>query len=101
VEVGEPLLQGAERECREETGYRFAASSTVPVHVQEACFSGPSGYRHAVAFVFQGSVVGDPDAGWTQDRDEIMDIAWVDPRELSAGTTQRLHWPALQKSGLV
>jgi hypothetical protein len=67
----------------------------------DAVRQGPTGYRHAVAFVFQGSVVGDLDAGWTQDGDEIMDIAWVDPKELSAGTTQRLHWPALQKSGLV
>ena len=27
--------------------------------------------------------------------------AWLDPRDLSPSTTRSLHWPALQKAGLV
>jgi hypothetical protein len=69
--------------------------------VQEAWFGGPAAYRHAVVFVFGGEVVGDADAGWTQDHAEIAEVAWVDPGELSAQTAQPLHWPALRKAGLV
>lgn len=102
VEADEALLEGAERECREETGYRFLASSPVPVHVQEAWFGGvPAGYRHAVLFVFRGDVVGDADPAPVQDPGEIAQVAWIDPKELPAATTHPLHWPALQKAGLV
>jgi 8-oxo-dGTP diphosphatase len=101
VDADEALVEGAERECREETGYRFVAASPVPVHMQEAWFAGPAGYRHAVVFVFRGDVVGDADPGWTPDLGEIAQVAWVDPGELSAATTQALHWGALQRAGLV
>jgi 8-oxo-dGTP pyrophosphatase MutT (NUDIX family) len=101
VEADEALLQGAERECREETGYRFVASSSVPVHVQEAWFGGVVGYRHAVIFVFRGDVTGDADPASILEPDEIVQVAWMDPAELSAATTHSLHWPALQKAGLV
>ena len=59
------------------------------------------GYSHAVIFVFQGDVVGDADPEWTQDQGEIVQVAWIDPKDLSAATTRSLHWPALQKAGLV
>jgi hypothetical protein len=45
--------------------------------------------------------VGDADADWTQDTGEIAQVAWIDPRELTAATTHALQWPALQKAGLV
>lgn len=102
VEAGEALLEGAARECREETGYRFVAASPAPYHVEEAWFwTSRGGYAHAVIFVFQGHVVGDVDPAWTQDRGEIVQVAWIDPEDLAAGTTRSIHWPALQKAGLV
>ncbi len=101
LEAGETLLEGAARECREETGYRFAAASPVPIHVEEAWFGTRRGNHHAVVFVFQGEVAGDVDPGWTQDHGEIVQVAWIDPKDLSAATTRSIHWPALQKAGLV
>jgi 8-oxo-dGTP pyrophosphatase MutT (NUDIX family) len=102
VEAHEALLEAAARECYEETGYRFIASSPVPVHVEEAWWSGTwRRYAHAVIFVFQGEVVGDVDPAWTQDHGEIVEIAWIDPKDLSPATTRSLHWPALQKAGVV
>jgi len=101
VEAGEALLEGAARECHEETGYRFAASSPLPVHVQEAWFGTRGRYSHAVIFVFQGDVADDADPEWTQDLGEIVQIAWIDPKDLSAATTRTIHWPALQKAGLI
>jgi 8-oxo-dGTP pyrophosphatase MutT (NUDIX family) len=101
LEADEALLEGAARECHEETGYRFVASSPMPMHVEEAWFGGTWGYAHAVVFVFRGEVVGDPDPEWRQDHGEIVQVAWIDPQELSATTTRSIHWPALQKAGLV
>jgi 8-oxo-dGTP pyrophosphatase MutT (NUDIX family) len=101
VETEEALLAAAARECYEETGYRFVASSPAPVDVQEAWFRSPRGYAHAVIFVFRGDVGGDPDPAWTQDHGEIVQVAWVDPKDLAAATTRSLHWPALQRAGLV
>ncbi len=101
VEAGEALLEGAARECHEETGYRFVGSSPLPVHVQEAWFGTRGRYSHAVIFVFQGDVADDADPEWTQDLGEIVQIAWIDPKDLSAATTRTIHWPALQKAGLI
>ena len=101
LEVGETLLEGAARECHEETGYRFVASSPVPIDVQEVWWAGPHGHYHGVIFVFQGDVVGEPDPEWTQDHSEVVETAWIDPRELDAATTRSIHWPALQKAGPV
>jgi 8-oxo-dGTP pyrophosphatase MutT (NUDIX family) len=102
VEVGEPLIEAAERECHEETGYRFIAASLAPVHVEEAWFKGSrGGYSHAVIFVFQGDVAGEVDPEWTQDHAEIVEIAWRDPKALATTTTRSIHWPALQRAGLM
>jgi 8-oxo-dGTP pyrophosphatase MutT (NUDIX family) len=101
LEAGETLLEGATRECYEETGYRFVAASPAPAHVQEAWLRGARGYAHAVLFVFQGEVTGDPDPAWTQDRGEVVEIAWIAPTALSAATTRSIHWPVLQQAGLV
>jgi 8-oxo-dGTP pyrophosphatase MutT (NUDIX family) len=52
VEAEESLVEGAERECREETGYRFVASSPAPFDVQEAWFGGgPRGTRSRAYFL--------------------------------------------------
>jgi 8-oxo-dGTP pyrophosphatase MutT (NUDIX family) len=101
VEAAESLLEGAARECYEETGYRFVASAPDPVHVQEVWWGTPRGYAHGVIFVFRGDVAGDPDPAWTQDHGEIVQVAWRDPEELSEATTRSLHWPALRKAGVV
>ena len=70
--------------------------------MEEAWFRGTRGtYHHAVIFVFHGDVDGDVDPQWTQDHGEIVQVAWLDPQELAAATTRSIHWPALQKAGLV
>jgi 8-oxo-dGTP pyrophosphatase MutT (NUDIX family) len=102
ADPGGLLVEAAARECHEETGYQFVPWSAAPFHVEEAWLRGSrGGYNHAVAFIFRGEAAGDVDPGWTQDHDEIVEIAWLDPRQLSAATTRALHWPALRKAGLV
>jgi 8-oxo-dGTP pyrophosphatase MutT (NUDIX family) len=98
VEVGESLLEGAARECREETGCHFVASSPGPIHVAETWFSGPAGYSHAVLFWFEGSIDGDVDRRWAGSQGEVADIAWLDPRALGPTTVHRLHWPVLTRT---
>jgi len=101
VEPDEALVEGAARECMEETGDRFVTSSPAPVDVQEAWFEGPAGHRHAVACVFRGEVVGDTDATSGLEDGEVVQVAWIAPKELSPASIQRLHWPALRNVGLV
>ena len=102
IENGEALLDGAMRECYEETGYRFVGDSAEPFYVTEAWF-GTSGkrYVHGVVFVYRGEVKGDVDPAWRQDQEEIVDVAWVDAKDLMEGTTRTIHWAALKKAGLV
>lgn len=104
VEVHELLVEGAARECREETGYRFIATSPAPIHVGEQ-FVGwelnPTVYHHAVAVVFEGVVEEDADSSWSPDPNEIRRVHWVDPAELTTENTHPKDWPALQKAGLV
>ncbi len=102
VEPGEALLEGAERECREETGHRFVASSPAPFCVEEAWFRSSRGtFLHAIIFIFQGDVAGEIDPEWTQDHGEIVQVSWREPEEISEATTRLIHWPALQRAGLV
>ena len=37
----------------------------------------------------------------TLDDGEIVEIAWMNPKDLSAVTTRSIHWPALRKAGLL
>jgi 8-oxo-dGTP pyrophosphatase MutT (NUDIX family) len=101
VEADESLIEGATRECFEETGYHFMPSSPAPFDVQEVWWGGTHGYAHGVIFIFQGEVTPDVDPVWMQDHVEIVQIAWIDPKDLSPAITRSLHWPALQKAGLV
>jgi 8-oxo-dGTP pyrophosphatase MutT (NUDIX family) len=103
VEVEEALLEAAERECHEETGYRFVAASSAPLHLQESWFfkRGSASFHHAVVFVFQGVVEGDVDPAWTRNLREIGDVRWLDPSDLSTANTHPFHWPPLRKARLV
>jgi ADP-ribose pyrophosphatase YjhB (NUDIX family) len=109
VEVYETLLEGAMRECREETGYRFVAADPAPVYVGELFFHwrqaapptpGPR-YWHALLAVFGGTVDGDADPDWKPDSDEVRRVWWVDPAALAPEQLQPHHWAALQRAGLV
>lgn len=109
VAVYETLLEGAARECLEETGYRFVATDPAPVYVGELFFSwqqqappspGPR-YWHSVMVVFAGIAEGDPDPGWAPDPHEISGVRWIDPAALAPEMTQPHHWAALHRAGLV
>ena len=102
VDEGEALLEAAMRECYEETGYGFVAESKEPFSVTEAWFwTSRKTYVHAVVFVYRGEVDGEADPEWTQDEEEIVEIAWLDAKNLSEATTRTIHWAALKKAGLV
>ena len=109
VEVHETLLEGATRECREETGYRFVADDSEPVYLGELFFNwhqsapptpGPR-YWHALLAVFAGTVVGDPDPGWTPDPHEMMRAQWADLATLTPELLLSHHWAALRRARLV
>lgn len=109
VEVYETLLEGATRECREETGHRFVATDSAPVYVGELFFfwrqtdpadPGPR-YWHSVMAVFLGVAEGDADPAWRPDPREVLRARWVDLAGLTPEMTQPHHWAALRRVGLV
>ncbi len=104
VEVEETLLQGAARECFEETGYRPTGIGPDPLYVGEQFFfwrgDGPH-YWHAVSVVFRGTVEGEADSAWTPDPLEVRAVRWMAPAALSPENTQPHQWPALRRAGLV
>jgi 8-oxo-dGTP pyrophosphatase MutT (NUDIX family) len=109
VAVHETLLEGAARECLEETGYRFVAAGPAPLYVGEQFFcwrqTDPPDpglrYWHTVAVVFAGTVEGDADPAWTPDPREVRRVRWADPAGLTPDTTRPDHWAALRRAGLV
>lgn len=81
LEVGESWQAGAERECREETGWEVAVSGLLGVYSDPATqlHTFPDGRRrHLVGVVFEGTVVrlvGEPD-------DECSEVRFFAPSEL-------------------
>jgi 8-oxo-dGTP pyrophosphatase MutT (NUDIX family) len=109
VDVHETLLEGATRECREETGYAFVAAAPEPVYLGELFFHwhqsapptpGPR-YWHALMAFFVGTVTGDADRAWRPDPHEVRGVRWVDPADLTPERTQPHQWEALRRAGLV
>ena len=104
VEVHELLVEGAARECYEETGYRFVPKSAAPFYVGEGfiCWNPERGdYYHMIAAIFEGSVADEPGPSWTPDPAEIRRVAWLDPTELTTENTHPNFWTVLKRAGLV
>jgi len=109
VEVHVTLLEGAVRECREETGYPFVAAGPEPVDLGERFFRwhqtapptpGPRSWHALMAF-FVGTVAGDADPAWAPDPHEVRRVLWATPGELTRERLQPQHWAARRRAGLV
>jgi 8-oxo-dGTP pyrophosphatase MutT (NUDIX family) len=104
AEVHEFLPEAAARECLEETGYRFTAESSAPIHVAEQFFGwhdASTHFHHSVVLVYAGRIDAEPDPAWTRDATEVRCVAWMDPTALSAANTHPQHWQALTTAGIV
>lgn len=103
VQPDEALLEGAARECLEETGYCFTAEGFAPVHAAEQWFyhRGARTYHHSLLYVVRGAVTGERVPGWRPERGRPDPVRWVDPANLTAATTNATHWRALVKAGIV
>jgi 8-oxo-dGTP pyrophosphatase MutT (NUDIX family) len=103
VEATETLVEGAARECWEETGYRFRPTCPHPSYVDEQFFyrRGKKTFHHSLVIVFEGTVEGGPDPAWQPKSGEISRVDWIDPAALTPENTYAFHWPALQSLGAV
>ncbi len=103
VYPAETLLEGAVRECFEETGYRFEPTEPSPYYTGEEYFylPSPSAYHHSVLFVFRGRADGSADPDWRSDPAEVRRVGWIDPASLTPENTHPVQWPALRRAGLV
>lgn len=104
VEVGETLLEGAVRECWEESGYLFSPDVPDPTFVGEQffCDNNGSSFRHSVFLAFVGTVSDSPDPFWRpSEEDEGVTVHWMKREELSADLIHPNHWAALLRTGTV
>ncbi len=102
LQTQETLAEGARRECREETGYRFTPSDE-PRLVGESFFflRRPDRYCHLLKFAVRGTVDDHPDPAWRRDPDEISMVRWVPLASLAEGDVHYPHWTALRILELV
>lgn len=98
IELQETLVEGAGRECREETGYRFTPDADGPRFIAESFFflHAPARYCHSLMFAIGGTVDDQPDPAWCKDPDEINAVHWVPLASLAAGDVHLPHWGALR-----
>jgi 8-oxo-dGTP pyrophosphatase MutT (NUDIX family) len=103
VKVTETLVEGAVRECWEETGYWFRPMRSRPSYVDEQFFyrRGKRTYHHSLVLVFEGAIDGGPDPTWQPQAGEISRVEWINPGALTLDNTFAFHWPALQQLGVV
>jgi 8-oxo-dGTP pyrophosphatase MutT (NUDIX family) len=98
------MVDGAARECLEETGYGFVSASAEPFYVGEGfvCWNPERGvYYHMIGAVFRGAVDDEPDPTRPPDPAEIRRVAWLDPADLTIQNTHPNFWTVLQRAGLI
>jgi 8-oxo-dGTP diphosphatase len=104
VEPGESLLEGAVRECWEETGYCFAPIDSEPYFAAEEffCHKQRTMFRHSLIFAFTGTVSDNPDPAWQPGpKEEGLTVRWVSPADLTPAKLHPHHWSVLLRAGVV
>lgn len=97
VEPGESLVEGAMRECWEETGYHFTPDFDRPVHIGDQWYfeDDDETYRHSLFFAVSGTVGSTPDATWAPRPQETVRAVWRPLREATEGELRPHHRAAL------
>ncbi len=109
VHPGETLIEGARRECWEETGRHFTPAAGAVVHflAEERFYLDPalepdaSPFRHSLLLALEGGADWDADPSWLRPPAETRRVAWLDPRTLRRADVFAHHWTALRLAGLV
>lgn len=98
----ETLVEGATRECWEETGYHFHATSPAPVSLGEQFFylRGKRTFHHSLIVVFAGTVAPERDPSWSASPAEIRRVDWLDPTALGPENVHAPDWQALVGAGV-
>jgi len=102
VEPVETLVEGATRECWEETRYHFHTASDAPFFVSEQFFylRGERTFHHSLVVVFEGTVDEERDPSWLSTQTETRRVEWMDPSTLHQEDVQIHDWQALVKAGV-
>ena len=100
VMTGESLLEGARRECWEETGYSFHTHDTWPTYAGEQWYfdHSDSGYRHSLFFSFRGTVRPEPDPSWRPIEGETRKVLWLPSEEIDTAEIHPNHRRILASS---
>lgn len=109
VHPDEGIVDGAVRECWEETGHRFTPGALPVIHfmgenrfyLDPAVEPATSPFRHSLLFAMEGTAALEPDPAWQGAPEETRRVAWVDPKALSPANTHPIHWKALRIARLV
>jgi len=101
LEIGETIAQCLQREFYEETGYKVAVSSEIPLHVGERNFywAGGGQFYHALYMVYPVKLLSpkrDAHMVNTVEKDEIQKMEWVHPKDLNPKNCHYSFWPYLK-----
>ena len=79
VLAGESLLDGATRECWEETGHAFQPIDPSPAYVGEQWYfeDEDASFRHSLFFAWRGTVLPEPDPLWRPLAGETRRVIWL------------------------
>lgn len=79
VLAGETLLDGARRECWEETGYSFQPIDPSPAYIGEQWYfeDEDGSFRHSLFLAWRGTVLPEPDPRWRPLAGETRRVVWL------------------------
>lgn len=100
IRSGETLIEGAIRECREETGYVIRPHPETLQLVTENFYTTPrrDRYDHALVFLVRAELSQDAPATSIH-RGEVRRVLWINPANISEDTTQWMHADILRTIG--
>src|SRR3989338_2626898 len=96
VELQESLIEGLQRECYEETGYKVTVNSPVPLFVGETHFY-HNGFFHCINLVFSSSITDlkqDMEVINSVEANEIASVDWIELSKISEKNCHPMFYPA-------
>jgi len=85
VEKDESIIQGIERECYEETGYRVKVDFTKPIYIGESNFYCLEKFCHSINFVYPAKLLSEKqnkEVINSLEPNEVEKVEWIDLAEL-------------------
>jgi len=99
VEKDESIVQGIERECYEETGYRVKVDFVKPIYIGESNFYCCDKFCHSIILIYPAQLLSekqDKEAINSLEPNEVEKVEWVPLSEISEKNCHHIVYPAVK-----